>query len=151
MHAKTLINCPLELKIAFLAVLALAVGACAPKAEPVAEPEPVMEEVMEPAEPEPMMAKDDIYVVAAGDSLWAIAGSPSIYNDPFRWPLLYGRNKDIEDADLIFPNQEISVPRDLTNADIGKAIEHARNRGAWSIGEVEQSDLDYRSMAMMAN
>ncbi len=141
-------NISLEFKIAILAVLALAVGACAPKAEPVAEVEPpVVEEVMEP-EPEPMMASDDVYIVESGDSLWSISGSPGIYNDPFRWPLIYGRNKDIEDADLIFPNQELNIPRDLMRTDIDKAIEHARNRGAWSVGAVEDSDLDYRAMSM---
>ena len=148
MQIKTLLTCPVELKIALLATLALAVGACAPKAEPVAEPEPVMEEEVVEPEPAPLMASDDIYIVAAGDSLWSISGSPSIYNDPFRWPLLYGRNKDIEDADLIYPNQEIAVPRDLMRTDIDKAIEHARTRGAWSIGEVEESDLNYRAMTM---
>lgn len=119
--------------------------------EPKAEPVEAMEET-EPVEmekePEPLVVADDVHVVAAGESLWAISGMTSIYNDSFRWPLIYGRNKDIEDADLIFPGQELAIPRDLTREAIDLAVAHAKNRGAWSIGEIEESDLQYRSNSM---
>ena len=135
-------------------ILAFGISACScftkkPMEEAVAAPveEPV---AMEPvAEPEPMFASDDVHVVVAGQSLWRISGMPTIYNDPYRWPLIYARNKDIEDADLIYPGQELMVRRDLMRTEIDAAIEHARTRGAWSLGVVEESDVAYRSSAMM--
>ena len=118
------------------------------------EPEMTMEPQEEPAEEttevtvEPLVVTDDVHVVSGGESLWSIAGMSSIYNDPFRWPLIYARNKSIEDADLIFPGQELSIRRDLSRDDIDAAVMHAKNRGAWSLGEVEQTDVDYRASAM---
>ncbi len=51
-------------------------------------------------------------VVRPGDSLWRISGRDDIYGDPRRWPRLYEANRDrIRDADLIFPEQELRVPR----------------------------------------
>ncbi len=138
----------IDLKIAMLIGLALVLSACMQKKEMVEEMAPEPEPMMEEEEPAPMVATDDVYIVAPGDSLWSISGMPSIYNDPFRWPLIYGRNKDIEDADLIYPDQELLVPRDLMRTDIDKAIEHAKTRGAWSIGEVEEADSKYRESSM---
>ena len=114
------------------------------------EEEPVMEapEVEVEVVVEPLVVSDDVHVVSGGESLWSIAGMSSIYNDPFRWPLIYARNKSIEDADLIFPGQELSIRRDLSRDDIDAAVMHAKNRGAWSLGEVEQTDIDYRASAM---
>ncbi|MDE0310536.1 MAG: LysM peptidoglycan-binding domain-containing protein [Acidiferrobacterales bacterium] len=108
------------------------------------------EEVMDETEVtvEPLMVSDDIHVVSTGENLWNIAGMSSIYNDPFRWPLIYARNKSIEDADLIFPGQELSIQRDLSRDMIDAAVMHAKNRGAWSIGEVEASDTEYRASTM---
>ena len=97
---------------------------------------------------EPLMVSDDVHVVSSGESLWKIAGMTSIYNDPFRWPLIFARNKSIEDADLIFPGQELSIQRDLSRDMIDAAVMHAKTRGAWSIGEIEASDTEYRSSQM---
>lgn len=133
-------------------LFALSMSACQlflsePEEEPVEameEAEPV--EMME--EPEPLVVADDVHVVATGESLWRISGMTSIYNDSFRWPLIYSRNKDIEDADLIFPGQELAVPRDLTRDAIDAAVTHAKNRGSWSIGEIEESDVQFRNNSM---
>ena len=103
------------------------------------------EEVMNP---EPLVVSDDIYVVAQGDNLWRISGLISIYDDPFRWPLIYAHNRDIADADLIYPGQELAIKRDLSRAEIDSAVLHAKNRGAWAIGEIEMTDVAYRSSAM---
>lgn len=115
-----------------------------PPVEAMEEAEPV--EMME--EPEPLVVADDVHVVVTGESLWRISGMTSIYNDSFRWPLIYSRNKDIEDADLIFPGQELAVPRDLTRDAIDAAVTHAKNRGSWSIGEIEESDVQFRNNSM---
>lgn len=51
--------------------------------------------------------------VYEGECLWTIASYPEIYNDPFQWPIIYRANTDqIEDPDLIYPDQILSIPRD---------------------------------------
>ena len=112
-----------------------------------AEPEPMAEpEVME--EMAPLMVSDDVHVVSKGESLWSISGLSAIYNDAFRWPLIYARNKDIQDADLIYPGQELTIRRDLTRDDIDAAVMHAKNRGAWSMNEIEETDTAFRESMM---
>lgn len=84
------------------------------------------------------------YTVERGDSLWAISGKSEVYNDPYQWPLIYRTNQDqIEDADLIYPGQNLSIDQNVTEADVATAVRHARNRGAWALGEVEDSDRAY--------
>lgn len=84
------------------------------------------------------------YTVVSGDSLWGISAMDDIYADPYQWPLIYRANQDqITDADLIFPGQEFSITRGTYTLQVDAAIEHAKTRGAWSVGEVEDSDLDY--------
>ena len=102
------------------------------------------EAVTEPEVIAPLIVSDDVHVVSKGESLWSISGLSAIYNDPFRWPLIYARNKDIQDADLIYPGQELSIVRDLTRDDIDAAVMHAKNRGAWSMNEIEETDTAYR-------
>ena len=88
------------------------------------------------------------YVVQAGDHLWGISSQPKVYGDPYQWPLLFKRNRaDITDADLIYPGQMIQIERDMSNAQIQEAIDHARSRGAWALGVIEGSDLRYLQAA----
>lgn len=83
------------------------------------------------------------YLVVGGDNLWTIAAQDSIYGNPFQWPLIYKANSgQIKDADLIFPGQYFYIPK-AKGSDRANAIAHAKNRGAWTIGETEASDLDY--------
>ncbi len=82
--------------------------------------------------------------VVRGDSLWSISGKSDVYNNPYQWPLIYKANRDqIKDADLIYPGQKLTVDRNPTAAEVDAAVDHARNRGAWSIGVVEESDRNY--------
>ena len=96
------------------------------------------------------MAEDDSpyiggYLVVSGDNLWSISGQDTIYGDPYMWPLIYKANSgQIKDADLIHPGQYFYIPK-AKGADRGAAIAHAKNRGAWTLGETEASDLDYLS------
>ena len=86
----------------------------------------------------------DSYTVVRGDNLWNISGKSDIYGDPYQWPLIYKANRSqIKDPDLIFPGQNFSIDRSASSSEIDAAINHARTRGAWSVGDVEQSDLDY--------
>jgi nucleoid-associated protein YgaU len=85
------------------------------------------------------------YLVVSGDNLWNIAGQDTIYSNPFMWPLIYKANSgQIKDADLIHPGQYFYIPK-ARGADRAAAIEHAKNRGAWTLGETEASDMDYLS------
>ena len=87
---------------------------------------------------------DDSYTVVRGDNLWNISGKSSIYGDPYQWPLIYKANRSqINDPDLIFPGQTFDIDRNASSAEIDAAVNHARTRGAWSVGDVEQSDLDF--------
>jgi nucleoid-associated protein YgaU len=87
---------------------------------------------------------DDLYEVARGDNLWDISSADSIYGDPFAWPLIYKANReDIHDPDLIYPGQQLTIERDVSSAERDRAVQHARTRGSWSLGEPEPSDLEY--------
>lgn len=84
------------------------------------------------------------YEVVAGDNLWDIAGKSSVYGDPFRWPLIYKANKaKINDADLIYPGQVFDYEVSPSDSDVSAAVNHAKSRGAWSVGPVEASDEAY--------
>ena len=101
------------------------------------EEEMEMEEEMEaPA--------DRSYTVVRGDTLWGISGMSVGYNDPYQWPLIYRANRHkIDDADLIYPGQALRIEADPSMADVDAAIRHAKTRGAWSLGVVEESDKRY--------
>jgi len=86
----------------------------------------------------------DQYEVMRGDNLWNISGKGDIYGNPYQWPLIYKANRDkISDADLIYPGQVFDIDRAASSADIDAAIQHAKTRGAWSIGVTEESDKAY--------
>jgi len=86
----------------------------------------------------------DQYTVMRGDSLWNIAGKDSIYGNPYEWPLIYKANQGkIKDADLIYPGQVFSIDRNASSAEIQAAVHHAKTRGSWSLGVVEESDKAY--------
>ncbi len=78
----------------------------------------------------------DPYTVQPGDSLWGIAARPAIYRDPLLWPILYQGNRDrLDDPDMIFPRQELVVPRGYSQDDADIARHRARNRGPWRLGD----------------
>jgi LysM repeat protein len=84
------------------------------------------------------------YTVVSGDNLWNIAGSSSIYGDPYKWPLIYKANKSkISDADLIYPGQVFDIDQSQSSGAVSAAINHAKTRGAWSVGPAEVSDTHY--------
>ena len=96
----------------------------------------------EPWTPSPLT----LWVVHKGEHLWGISAHDKVYGDPYQWPLLFKRNRhQIEDADLIYPGQVLHIERDLSNAEIDRAIEHAKTRGAWILGITELTDLEYLS------
>ena len=86
----------------------------------------------------------DRYQVVKGDNLWNISGRSDIYANPYQWPLIYRANQgQIKDADLIYPGQTLDIQRNASAAEVNAAIAHAKNRGAWSLGVVEDTDRAY--------
>ncbi len=84
------------------------------------------------------------YEVVRGDNLWDISAKPEIYDNPYQWPLIYKNNSDqIKDADLIYPGQVLDIDTNPSAADVDAAVAHARSRGSWSLGVVEESDKAY--------
>ena len=89
------------------------------------------------------------YVVQKGDHLWGISAKSAVYGDPYQWPLLYKRNRDeIYDPDLIYPGQVLHIQRDLSQTQINIAVNHAKTRGAWVLGEIEATDIQYLRKAL---
>lgn len=110
-----------------------------PAPAPAPAPEPRAEPTPPPAPPATMT-----YEVIQGDSLWRISGRSSVYGNPYQWPLIYKANAaQIRDADLIFPGQRLTVELSPSQGDVDAAVRHARTRGAWEIGRVENSDVRY--------
>jgi len=87
------------------------------------------EEARRRAEEEALRARPRNWVVEKGECLWKIAEYEKIYSDPFQWPLIYDANKDqIKDPDLIFPDQNFAIPRDVPEEQVNAAIKFAKNR-----------------------
>ena len=144
-----------SLKIAGLLITAVSfsVGCAGTTEEEAQEPAPT-ETTYEPAETTPDTSDTlgpDIngsdmseYTVVRGDNLWDISGKSEIYGNPYQWPLIYKQNSNqIDDADLIYPGQVLDIDNDPSSADVDAAVRHARTRGSWSLGVVEDSDRDY--------
>jgi nucleoid-associated protein YgaU len=104
-------------------------------------------EVAEAAAPKPWTPYQlKLWTVDEGEHLWGISAHNMVYGDPYQWPLLFKRNRhQIEDADLIYPGQVLHIERDLSDAEIDRAIEHAKTRGAWILGITELTDLEFLS------
>jgi nucleoid-associated protein YgaU len=76
------------------------------------------------------------YTVQPGDTLWGIAAHTAIYRDPWLWPLLYTGNRNrLNDPDLIFPQQVLTVPREISQEEAAAATQRARTRGPWRVGD----------------
>ena len=91
-----------------------------------------------------MAGRVNSYSVVRGDNLWSISGKDEVYADPYQWPLIYKTNRDkIKDADLIYPGQVFDIDQNASASEIDAAVNHAKTRGAWSLGDTEQSDRDY--------
>ena len=138
----------LSSRILSLAVVTLFFAGCA-GAPPAPEAKPETKAVAEtkPAAPAPEVKAAPAtmsYNVVRGDHLWGISGKPTIYGNPYSWPLIFKANRDkIKDADLIEPGQVFAIGKTPSGADMDAAVKHAKTRGAWQLGVMEKSDLDY--------
>ncbi|MDH5473369.1 MAG: LysM peptidoglycan-binding domain-containing protein [Gammaproteobacteria bacterium] len=131
--------------------LGLAVG-CASTPEETADDttSAVQAEETQPVQAEETVSSSDqsgsasTYEVMSGDNLWNISAKGDVYANPYQWPLIYKANRSqIKDADLIYSGQVLDIDRNASSSDVDAAIEHAKTRGAWSLGVVEASDSAY--------
>lgn len=59
------------------------------------------------------------YRVKQDETLASIARRKEIFNDYYMWPLIYQANRDqIRDPNIIFPGQELVIPRSMTLEEI---------------------------------
>jgi nucleoid-associated protein YgaU len=80
-----------------------------------------------PPKPKPAPVLPTIYQVRGGETLWTIASRQDIYADALLWPLIYQSNRDqIKDPRHIYPGQQITIPRRLSEEDKQEAREKAR-------------------------
>ncbi len=79
-----------------------------PAPQPTAPPQPTARDIYE----RNYAQLPTSHTVVKGECLWWIAEYQQIYNDPFMWPLIFKANRDqINNPDLIFPNQVFQIPR----------------------------------------
>ncbi|MEZ4598707.1 MAG: LysM peptidoglycan-binding domain-containing protein [Syntrophotaleaceae bacterium] len=102
-----------------------------PKPVPPKPPsEPTRQAITEARElrPKPKPAiLPQIYLVRGGETLWTIAARRDIYSDSMLWPILYQSNRDqIKDPRQIYPGQKLTIPRNLSDAEILEARDKAR-------------------------
>jgi nucleoid-associated protein YgaU len=82
-----------------------------PEPEPEPEPEPVEMPTESPTLPATYTVRLNL---AARDCLWRIAGFPFVYNDPWKWKVLWEANRDVliesDNPDLIEVGQVLTIP-----------------------------------------
>ena len=76
-----------------------------------------------------------VYVVQKGDFLYKISEMDAIYGDPLKWKRIYRANRElIEDPNLIYPDWELTIPRDWPHSYTVKIGENLwRIAGYWEI------------------
>ena len=80
-----------------------------------------------------------LITVQPGNTLWGIAREK--YGEGILYVRVFEANTDrIRDPDLIYPGQRLEIDRNPGSADVSAAVQHAKTRGAWSLGVVEESD-----------
>ena len=68
------------------------------------------------------------YVVNKGDNLWDIAGRTNVYDDSFKWVLIYKSNRDsISDPDVIEIDQEFEIKHDYSIFETNAAVQQAKD------------------------
>lgn len=70
------------------------------------------------------------HTVKRGETLPQIAAQPEIYGDPSLWPLIYRANRDqISAPGVLWPGQQLKIPRNLDRNDINEARRFSQERG----------------------
>ena len=116
--------------VIFVIAAFVAATGCASRAKtkPTQQPSDDGEAMVEEYEPQPQETAGMKYVVQRGDTLWDISDMGRIYQDPFKWPLVYKANRDqIEDPDLIYPDQEFDIKKDWSREEVADAVQKAQD------------------------
>lgn len=71
------------------------------------------------------------HTVKRGETLPQIAALPEVYGDSSLWPLIYKANRDqIKDPKVLWPGQNLKIPRNLDKNDVGDARRFSQERQA---------------------
>jgi nucleoid-associated protein YgaU len=71
------------------------------------------------------------HTVKRGETLPQIAALPEVYGDSSLWPLLYRANRDqIRDPKVLWPGQQLRIPRNLDKNDLNEARRFSSERSA---------------------
>lgn len=69
------------------------------------------------------------HTVKRGETLPQIAALPEVYGEASLWPLLYRANRDqIRDPRVLWPGQQLKIPRNLDRSDLGEARRFSSER-----------------------
>lgn len=69
------------------------------------------------------------HTVKRGETLPQIAALPEVYGDSSLWPLLYRANRDqIRDPKVLWPGQQLKIPRNLDRNDYNEARRYSSER-----------------------
>jgi LysM repeat protein len=84
------------------------------------------------------MLENFYYEVRKGDNLWNIAKKPDVYNDAWKWKLIYENNSDsIDNPDLIFPGQQFLIVREMKNDDV-RYYKVEKGDNLWNIAKKKE-------------
>jgi len=85
----------------------------------------------------PVATKPQSYRVRGGETLWTIAARNDIYADALLWPLIYQANRDqIKDPRRIYPQQILTIPRQVSVEDQQEAQQRARESKIFPLDEL---------------
>lgn len=71
------------------------------------------------------------HTVKRGETLPQIAALPEVYGDSSLWPLIYKANRDqIKDPKVLWPGQNLKIPRNMDRNDVGEARRFSQERPA---------------------
>jgi nucleoid-associated protein YgaU len=79
------------------------------------------------AAPKKALDESSLYSVKHRDTLWDISESKTGFSDPYYWPALFRANRDvIEDPDLIYVDEQLKLPKGMSQAELDDARRRAR-------------------------
>lgn len=80
--------------------------------------------------------------IEKGQTLWSIAQSGAGFGKACNWPLLYKANKsDVQDPDLIYPGQVLSVPKGVPAVESDNACKAAGTYGPYEPHTKPRTDV----------
>lgn len=92
---------------------------------------------LKPTPPPPPPPPLSRYTVGEGETLWTIATRREVYSDPLLWTLLYRANRDqIKDPRHIYPGQVLTIPRNVSAADLAEAREKANSSDIFPVEQL---------------